>query len=108
MSKEYLERAKKIAGTCESCEVAPVGVEVIKLNERKRYSICLNCHVFLVSLSLPKEFFKNLLKNGHTTDEFYLHDDFYDEEGRALQPSPHTICEECGKSVFSSFLDLGG
>jgi hypothetical protein len=36
--------------------------------------------------SLYKKEFKNMLKNGHSADEFYLHGDFYDDNGTAQQP----------------------
>ena len=50
------------------------------------YHICGNCLQELISYSLTPQHFKNLLKNGHSATEFYLHDDFYDDDGTALQP----------------------
>ena len=51
-----------------------------------RYLVCANCEIDLVNISLSKKQFMALLKNGHTTEEHSLHDDFYDEKGTALQP----------------------
>ena len=51
------------------------------------YFLCSNCEIPFVMNSLSKKQFKALIKNGHTTKEFALHEDFYDEEtGEALQP----------------------
>ena len=55
-------------------------------NGHKPYKLCLNCLLSLVNVCLTPEEYKNLLKNGHKDTEFYLHDDFYDEAGHALQP----------------------
>lgn len=51
-----------------------------------RYLLCLNCEIPFVNLALSKEQFKSLLERGHTTKEFMLHEDFYDDDGEALQP----------------------
>jgi len=51
------------------------------------YKLCLNCLVDLVNLKLTKTQFKNLLKKKHSKQEFYLHSDFYDKDGTALQPA---------------------
>lgn len=52
----------------------------------RAYKICMNCHSDLTNLRLNKEQFKSLIKNGHITSEFLLHSDFYDKNGKALQP----------------------
>jgi len=49
------------------------------------YAVCSNCLILLTTYSLRPEMYKNLLKNGHKATEFLLHDDFYDDEGNALQ-----------------------
>ena len=54
--------------------------------KEKPYKVCSNCLLPLVGEALDKKQFKNLLKSGHKDEEFLLHEDFYDEEGRALQP----------------------
>ena len=72
---------------CEACGRMSPGAE-LKLGARKEiYILCLNCLIPFVNCNLSKEQFKSLLANGHTVSEFYLHDDFYDEEGNALQPT---------------------
>jgi len=54
------------------------------------YHICSNCLMYLVNSALTPEMFFNLLKNGHSTREHLLHDDFYDEDtGKAMQPKYH-------------------
>jgi hypothetical protein len=40
----------------------------------------------LTTYNLRPEQYKNLLKNGHESSEFLLHEDFYDENGIAQQP----------------------
>ena len=51
------------------------------------YHVCSNCLVGLVNLELKPEEFKQILKSGHTVEEYLLHEDFYDEDtGEALQP----------------------
>jgi hypothetical protein len=50
------------------------------------YVVCTNCLTRLTMLDLTKKQFKNLIKAGHSTTEYYLHNDFYDDMGNALQP----------------------
>jgi hypothetical protein len=50
------------------------------------YFVCGNCLIGLVNHSLSKKQFKNLLKGGHDRGEYLLHESFYDEKGRAVQP----------------------
>lgn len=73
---------------CEACKERDSSSE-LKVKKTKgcdKYELCLNCLAALINLCLTKEQFKNLLKSGHKDTEFYLHEDFYDEEGNALQP----------------------
>jgi len=70
---------------CESCEDFPVTVEMTDIGTTT-YKICNNCLFELVNHALTNQHFKNLLKNGHSSSEYYLHDDFYDEDGNAIQP----------------------
>jgi len=59
----------------------------LMLIDRKTiYNVCHNCMIDLINLNLSKEQFAELIANDHTTDQFLLHDDFYDSKGRALQP----------------------
>ena len=53
------------------------------------YNVCSNCLTDLVNCHLSKKQFKEILKSGHTTDEFLLHEDFYDETGLMLQPTEY-------------------
>lgn len=73
---------------CESCEECNAQCELkIKGSHlESTYKLCLNCLGELINLNLTKKQFKNLLKNGHNENEFYLHEDFYDCFGNALQP----------------------
>ena len=50
------------------------------------YFLCKNCETDFVNTNLSPDQFDSLIENGHTTKEFMLHDDFYDEDGNALQP----------------------
>ncbi len=53
---------------------------------KERYTVCLNCLFSLVACSLSTEQFLRAKARGGDTNRFYLHDDFYDREGNALQP----------------------
>lgn len=69
---------------CESC--GNVQLESNKLVTREStYKLCHNCLFLFVNLSLTPQMFKSLINAGHSPHEFYLHDDFYDEDGVALQ-----------------------
>lgn len=74
---------------CQACGSEVQWVLTSEYDDKETYSICSNCLTNLVRLNLSKKQFKALLKAGHTDDEFFLHEDFYDENGKALQP-------ECG------------
>lgn len=69
---------------CECCNNGDVQWE-LKHHTGEIYNVCSNCLHKLTSLSLSKTQFNNLLKNGHTTDEFLLNDDYYDIDGDKLQ-----------------------
>ena len=70
---------------CESCE--KIFDNLIELIDgTSNYMICHNCLLKLVNLRLTPKNYKNLLKNSHDKNEFYLHGDFYDNNGEALQP----------------------
>jgi len=74
---------------CEACDKHPQSVCLIhpaNSIDLVIYKLCNNCLLALVNTSLSKKQFKNLIKHGHDPSEFYLHDDFYDEDGTALQP----------------------
>jgi len=76
---------------CESCEKHQVMFKLKDVygerhNKAKTYNLCANCLHNLTHLALSPEQYKNLLKNGHQADEYFIHSDFYDESGNALQP----------------------
>ena len=80
-----------MSNLCNSCEVNTICCIVSIKGTQRPYTLCLCCLQELINKSLTKEHFKNLIKNGHTTKEFYLHDDFYDEDGNMLQPNGEVI-----------------
>ena len=51
------------------------------------YKLCMNCVHDFGNYNLSPKQFKALLKNGHENWEFMLHDDFYDDDGNAIQPA---------------------
>ena len=75
---------------CECCEKYPVmwKLKDVYVGEHgaKTYKLCANCLDELIHLALSQKHYKNLLKNGHDADEYFIHSDFYDEDGNALQP----------------------
>ena len=71
---------------CQACEESHVQAVLKSTHEGHPYKVCQNCLSPLVNICLTRKQFKNLLKNGHKASEFLLHDDFYDERGKALQP----------------------
>jgi hypothetical protein len=72
---------------CECCKKAPhQWVLVDTLDASVSYFVCMCCLPDLVTYNLKKKQLRNLAKSGHTANEFLLHEDFYDEDGNALQP----------------------
>jgi hypothetical protein len=70
---------------CEACERAEGNIVEPCDDARDPYRLCAACHQRLHARSLrPLEWF-NLAKR-HSWDQFLLHDDFYDEDGTAVQP----------------------
>ena len=70
---------------CECCGEYPHQY-TLSDNDYK-YQVCANCLLALVNTALSPAQFFSLIRNGHTTKEFLLHGDFYDDEtGEALQP----------------------
>lgn len=68
---------------CQSCkkEVS----NIIEMKDDVLFKICHNCIFLLVTCSLEPEQWKNLVVF-HGETPFYLHSDFYDDDGNALQP----------------------
>ena len=80
---------------CQACEkfeeqvILKESPEYAK-SEYKDYHLCQNCLIKLVLNCLSKTQYKNLIKNGHSPNEFMIHEDFYDKKGNALQPKAST------------------
>ena len=71
---------------CEFCGNAETPYELTAFRPDESYTVCPNCLVGLVLTSLsPRQYLRAKAKGGDT-NRFYLHDDFYDSEGNALQP----------------------
>ena len=88
---DALEGKKNIsiasAGICEACCQSPHQYTLKSINGQVDYHVCANCLSRLTNNTLTPTMFFNLIRNGHTTKEFLLHGDFYDDEtGEALQP----------------------
>jgi hypothetical protein len=90
--KHFSQKSVRTQTTCESCNKNEEqwvldGALEYQNGKDKPYHVCSNCLMELTTYSLKPEHFKNLIKNGHSTSEFLLHGDFYDDEsGEALQP----------------------
>ncbi|WP_223702313.1 hypothetical protein [Sutcliffiella deserti] len=70
---------------CESCCKRAIEIKVESDEPAQPYQLCHSCHTHLVSLSLrPLEWYN--LAVIHSPNKYYLHDDFYDEDGSACQP----------------------
>lgn len=70
---------------CEACEGHNYSW-TLSDNYGVTYKVCTNCLLDLVETAMSKKQFKNMLKNGHSDNEFLLHGDFYDNRGNAEQP----------------------
>ena len=71
--------------TCQACECAPVDVAEPSDNRKYPYHLCEPCHKRLLSYSLRPNEWYNLAKRFGCW-QFLLHDDFYDDDGKAAQP----------------------
>lgn len=70
---------------CQSCELEPSTVVDSSDSADAPYLLCVNCHRRLLALALrPLEWFNLAKRFGWW--QFLLHDDFYDEDGTAMQP----------------------
>lgn len=70
---------------CEACEKSAANVVESCDDPDEPYQVCSSCHKRLLTRALrPREWY-NLAKR-HGWYQFLLHDDFYDEDGRADQP----------------------
>lgn len=84
---EEMKKSDVSKQVCQACEENHVQAVLKSTHERHPYKVCQNCLFNLVNHRLTRVQFKNLLKNGHKEEEFMLHSDFYDERGKALQPT---------------------
>lgn len=79
-----------VPGLCEACRVNPVEVADDSDDPEQPYRVCHACDRRLQSLSLrPLEWFN--LASIHGTYKYLLHEDFYDDKGRADQPREEVI-----------------
>jgi len=69
----------KTKNKCEACNRKLDNLETLGSRDAT-YFLCPTCLIFLVTHKLSKKHFFNLIKNGHSSNEFHLHDDFYDYE----------------------------
>ncbi|KAB2443707.1 leucine-rich repeat domain-containing protein [Bacillus luti] len=76
---------KKHLKLCEACKHNPIH-KIEESDETKQpYKLCNQCHERLISLSLhPNEWYN--LAVVHSPYKYYLHDNFYEEDGVAVQP----------------------
>ena len=82
-----------MAQYCEACEESRQLIVENSDYERDPYTVCKICHVRLKNLALrPSEWF-NLAKR-HGWPRFLLHDDFYDDTGKAWQPEIDVVDAE--------------
>lgn len=70
---------------CEACEKNAVEVIEACDDPIEPYQVCRACHKRLLARALRPSEWYNLAKR-HGWYQFLLHDDFYDEDGRADQP----------------------
>lgn len=71
--------------TCQACEAARAVVTEPDEDPQSPYFLCQACHTRLLEYRLrPLEWY-NLAKR-FGSERFYLHDDFYTDEGEAMQP----------------------
>lgn len=96
-----IQKNKKMIN-CQSCNKNKV--EVIETNDDENfpYKLCLICQKRLKKYSLrPLEYFNLVAIHGH---KFLLHDDFYEEDGKATQPKEDM--EEDQNLRFPCFDDI--
>jgi hypothetical protein len=85
-----MKKAKKIIQMTEElkqrkCELCGHYPSDILDSIDTTYTLCQNHIIYLINLCLNKEDALKLIKI-HGKNAFYLHEDFYDDEGYALQP----------------------
>ena len=75
---------------CEACEVLKASIVDECDDPVESYHLCGNCHKRLHDLALRPVEWYNLAKR-HGWFQFHLHDDFYDENGKADQPKKDVV-----------------
>jgi len=78
---------------CEACEKDEFDTVEPCDNAESPYRLCRSCHIRLRGLSLRPFEWYNLAKR-HGWWQFLLHDDFYDQEGKAWQPESEVASPE--------------
>ena len=74
---------------CESCNSKDVEIDEPAAHGNSPYHLCRDCHRRLLNRSLrPIEFFNLVAIHGH---DALLHDDLYDDTGKAEQPNETVI-----------------
>lgn len=91
--------------SCQACEKEPVDLAEPADNRCHPYHLCHPCHDRLVNYSLRPNEWYNLAKR-YGWWQFLLHDDFYDDDGKAAQPEMEV--EENLSYTIPSLEDLAG
>lgn len=70
---------------CEACKINPTSIEEPTEIESQPFRLCAPCHKRLTTSALkPIEWYN--LAVAHSPNTYWLHDDFYEEDGEAMQP----------------------
>jgi len=76
--------------TCEACQMRPIQIVDDFGDSIQPYRLCPDCYQRLIMFSLrPREWYN--LAVIHSPNPYYLHDDFYDEDGSAAQPEEEVV-----------------
>ncbi len=79
--------------TCEACKRASVQENIESFCPQQPFQLCNDCgHRLRSQILRPLEFFN--LAASHTRFEHYLCDDFYDDDGTAIQPVGEVVSPE--------------
>ncbi len=98
---EMEEMLKDFHSDPYASEISGEVADVIVVDQKTEYYLTRNEAVRLFGHRLNKEEYKKLIEHGRSTEEFLLHDDFYDEDGQAMQPK----IDEIGVVSMLSELD---
>ncbi|WP_286163767.1 hypothetical protein [Bacillus sp. AFS088145] len=82
---------------CEACKLDLIHVEENSEDPNQPYKLCDYCHERLLKRSLkPIEWYN--LAVVHSPKKYLLHDDFYDDDGKACQPEEDVIVSKKDKA----------